>query len=392
MAKIKVRPEDFIVEEIIRLPLTEIGSYTILKLEKRFWNTLDVIDFAARKLRVPKVSFARAGLKDRYSLSTQYLSFKGDLKYELKEKNFTLQPIGKSDQPVSPKMLIGNSFNITLRNLSRTDIEILEVNAEQIKEHGFPNYFDEQRFGSARHGQGFIAKKLILEHYAGALKLLMCYAYKEDGAQERRFKHYCLGHWRDWPGCLKLAPPFYRPVLGYLCDHPKDLRNAIKRIDKEYLNIYLLAYQSFLFNEVLARTVKEFGKNNVSVSYSMGEFTFHRELHQSSPMRSLLIPMINEKTKAGGRLGIFIKKALIHEGIVQGDMRLQKMRLRGVRFKPLERTALVLPKEFTWAEAVPDEIYKNKFECRLKFILPPGSYATIMIKRLLMRSNLEIRN
>lgn len=384
MAKIKVRPEDFIVEELIRLPIGKKGNYTILKLEKRYWNTLDVIDYVARKAHVPKRSFSRAGLKDRYSCSTQYLSFRGDFQKTVREKNFTLQPIGKSNKPVSPKILLGNSFSLTLRNLHENDLVALERNAQEVHKYGFPNYFDEQRFGSARHGQGFIAKKLILEHYGGALKLLMCYAYKEDGAQERRFKKYCLSHWRDWSGCLKIAPPFYRPILNYLCEHPKDLRNAIKRIDKEYLNIYLLAYQSFLFNEVLARVVKEFGKSNVGMSYSMGELIFHHELPSSSPMHGLSIPMINEKTKATGLIGTTIKKLLQAEGIVQKKMALQKMRLRGVRFKPFERPALVIPRDFSITPASPDEIYQKRYKCVVKCILPPGTYATIMIKRLLL--------
>ena len=36
MAKIKVRPEDFVVDELINISLAENGRYTILKLEKRF--------------------------------------------------------------------------------------------------------------------------------------------------------------------------------------------------------------------------------------------------------------------------------------------------------------------------------------------------------------------
>jgi tRNA pseudouridine13 synthase len=387
MAKIKVRPEDFIVEELIHLPLTKHGHYTILKLEKKFWNTLDVIDFVARKIHVPKRSFERAGLKDRYSLSTQYLSFKGDFKNTIREKNFTLQPVGKSNIPLSPIMLLGNSFCLTLRNLSAQEVDRLSHNTVEIEKYGFPNYFDEQRFGSARHGQGFIAKKMILEHYGGALKLLMCYASKEDNARERRFKEYCLGHWRDWPGCLKIAPPFYRPVLEYLCENSKDFRNALKRIDKEYLNIYLLSYQSFLFNEVLKRMVQEDGKNIVTVKYSMGELIFYHELPLLSRIKKLGIPMLNEKTMKTGYAGKAIDKVLKKEGIMQKDMALQKMRLRGVRFKSFERVAVVFPEDFSVTPSTVDEIYAQKYKCQVKCTLPPGTYATILIKRLLLARN-----
>jgi tRNA pseudouridine13 synthase len=387
MAKIKVRPEDFVVDELIKISRVSKGDYTILELTKRFWNTLDVIEHVARTHHVPKRSFARAGLKDRYSLSTQYLSFRGDFRHTIKEKNFTLKPIGRSKTPISPKMLLGNAFSITLRNLTTQEICVLNRNEKEIKCCGFPNYFDEQRFGSARHGQGFIAKKMILEHYAGALKLLMCYAYKEDSTREKKFKTYCLSHWRDWHGCLKIAPPFYRPILRYLIGNPNDFRNALKMIDREFLNIYLLAYQSFIFNEVLSRIIKAYGQDNVVVTYSMGALLFYHELIQIDSLRKLHIPMVTEKARLTGHPGRIIKKVLKKEGIMQKSMGLQKMRLRGVRFKPFERQAVVFPEDFSITDPEPDEFYEKKHCCTLKCILPPGTYATILIKRLLLGSN-----
>jgi len=384
MARIKVKPEDFVVEEIIDIPLAEKGAYTILRLEKKYWNTLDAIDFVARKTKAPKRLFERAGLKDRYSQSTQYLSFKGDFKQIIEEKNFTLRPVGKSNTAVKPAMLRGNSFRITLRSLSGKETEAVQKNTCEIIELGFPNYFDAQRFGSARHGQGFIAKKMILEHYQGALKLLLCYAYKEDSASERKFKAYCLSHWRDWQGCFKIAPPFYRPILNYLNTNQKDFKNALKKIDREFLNLYLLAYQSYIFNEVLARLIIQHGEDNITLKYSMGEFVFYRKLHSRQSFETISIPMVNEKTKLSGPVGTNIEKVLAKEGISLKDMSLQKMRLRGVRFKAFTRDAVIFPKAFEVSDPEPDEIYRNKYRCRVKCTLPPGTYATILMKRLLL--------
>jgi hypothetical protein len=68
-------------------------------------------------------------------------------------------------------------------------------------------------------------------------------------------------------------------------------------------------------------------------------------------------------------------------------MVLQKMRLRGVRFKPFERHAIVFPKGLALTKPLPDELYKKKFRCTLTCVLPPGTYATILIKRLLLGCN-----
>ena len=384
MYKIKVRPEDFVVRELVEIPLAEIGNYTILKLEKKLWNTLDVIDFVARRLRLPKRSFSRAGLKDRYSLTTQYLSFRGNFKRTIREKNFALKPVGKSNFPVTPRVLRGNGFEITLRNLTETESVKLKHNAPEVADHGFPNYFDEQRFGSARHGQGFIAKKLIQKHYQGALKLLLCYPYKEDSAREKRFKKYCINHWPDWQGFLESAPPLYRPILRYLRERPKDFKNAIKRIDKELLNLYLLAYQSFLFNETLANMIKQSGEHYESLKYSQGEFTFYRELPASSALRKLCIPMLNEKTTLTGIAGRIAENVLKKEGITLKNMGLQKMRLRGVRFKAFKRNAIIFPTGFVVTEPEPDELYANRLKRKIECTLPSGTYATILVKRLFL--------
>ncbi len=384
-AKIKVRPEDFIVEELIDVPLADKGAYTILKLDKKYWNTLDVIDFVCRKAKVRRTLFDRAGLKDRYAQSTQYLSFKGDFQQTITETNFTLRPIGKSNRAVNPSMLRGNSFRILIRDLSRSDIGAMDRNMEEVKSHGFPNYFDDQRFGSARHGQGFIAKKLILEHYQGALKLLLCHAYKEDNAAEKRFKGYCMSHWRDWSGCARIAPPQYRPILHHLMAHPKDFKNALKTIDREYLNLYLLAYQSYLFNETLARIVRDRGEENVNLRYSMGEFTFHRKVRQDRPLASTRIPMVNEKTVLSGPVGACIERVLAKEGITLKRMSLAKMRLRGVRFKPFMREAVVSPADISVSDPEPDDLYAGNQKRLVRCTLPAGTYATILIKRLLLR-------
>jgi tRNA pseudouridine13 synthase len=384
VAKIKVRPEDFIVDELLELPLHKKGDYTILKLRKEYWNTLDVIDFVARKMHVKRTRFARAGLKDRYSLSTQYLSFKGNVEQRIKEEHFTLTPIGKSNVPVQPRMLQGNSFNITLRNMTDAEVERSRVNTQDIFTYGFPNYFDEQRFGSARHRQGFIAKRLIHEHYKGALKLLLAYPYKEDGSRERRFKRYCMNHWRDWQGCLNLAPPFYRPIIEHLIKSPKDFKGAIKEIDREFLNLYLLAYQSFLFNEVLMRVVKKYGVGKIKKKYSQGELIFYKRLRSTQNVQNLRIPMINEKTKPAGAVGPFIKTVLKKEDITLKGMAMRKMRLRGVRFKPFERAAIVVPADLVVTKPQPDEIYRHRYQSQVKCVLPPGTYATILIKRLLL--------
>jgi tRNA pseudouridine13 synthase len=382
--KLKVCPEDFIVEEVINLPLSRQGPYTILKLRKQYWNTLDVIDHAARVLFVAKNRFERAGLKDRYSLSTQYLSYKGKFPGEITDKNYTLTPVGFALEPVTPAKLVANKFTIVLRDLTDHESAKIMDNYALVKEWGVPNYFDEQRFGSARHHQGFFAKKLIQEHYKGALKLLLCYSYKEDGPAHKRFKKSCLDSWGVWERCAEQAPREYRGIMDFLLSHPKDYREAIKCIDRELLNLYLLAYQSYIFNRALYLLIQENGVNSHEVQYSAGTFLFYSELKDVDVLRGIEMPMVNEKTKLAGVPGDKVKEVLVEEGIELKQFALRKMKFRGVRFKSFMRKALVFPGDLNIEPEQPDDRYPGRKKIKLEFSLPPGSYATIVVKRLIL--------
>ena len=51
--KIKVVPEDFIVEELADLPLTHTGEFAVYRLTKRGWNTVDLLHELARAMALP---------------------------------------------------------------------------------------------------------------------------------------------------------------------------------------------------------------------------------------------------------------------------------------------------------------------------------------------------
>jgi len=382
--KIKVKPEDFVVEEILKIKPLKSGPYTLLKLEKKFWNTLDVIDFVARRMGVSTRLFSRAGLKDRYSFSTQYLSFKGDFTKGIQEKNFKIIPIGKIARELDPSLLKENRFTITIRSLEQEEIERVYRNYFEIKEYGLPNYFDEQRFGSARHRQGFFARLLMLGHYKGALKLLVCYPCQEDNQRLKKFKKFCAENWGKWEECLHLAPFEFRKMIGYLVKNPKDFKGAIKMLSKEMLNLYLLAYQSYIFNQVLNLIVKNYGIGISEVPYSMGRFIFYRSLKDKNFIEKLTIPMLNEKVVLTGYLEEKIAQVLSEEGISLRSFCLSKMRLRGVRFKTFFRPAIFYPEDFFISEFQNDEIYQGKKKLLIKFTLKPGSYATLLVRRLFL--------
>jgi len=381
--KLKVQPTDFIVEELTTIPIKRRGPYTLVKLTKQYWNTLDAIDYLARELKIPHQHVARAGLKDRYALSTQYLTIKGRVLHEFHTNNIHLTPIGNTERPISPFFLRGNRFTITLRDCNPHELRRIEENLPHIRTHGFVNYFDDQRFGSARHKKGFFAKALALSHFQGALKLLLCYPYKEEGKQERHFKRFCQDHWGNWRACYQHAPARYKKMICTLIEKPRGYKDAIKTVKRDLLNIYLLAYQSYLFNEIVREYIQTLSTDLIRIPYSMGKFVFFASVPPPEFTPGTIIPLLNEKSKIKGRIGSIVQSVMVREGIRLKDFALRKMRFRGVRFKPSRRSLIVMPHALNAGPPQKDELYPAHKKITITFEMPPGTYATLLIKRIL---------
>ena len=278
------------------------------------------------------------------------------------------------------------SFKIMIRDLDQGNIEMIKKNLTEIRRSGMPNYFDDQRFGSARHKQGFIAKLLVKGHYQGALKLLLCYPHPEDSKPVKTFKKYCQDNWGSWNKCYEFAPRIYRLLILSLIENPKDIRSAFKRIDRELLNLFLLAYQSYLFNETLRAMIEDKCPEKFVINYGLGIMTFCTNLPKNCRLNEIKIPMLNHKTSLDDMSGEYIRKILIQEGVEQKDFALQKMRFREVQFKTFMRPAMFSVDELFHDEPEPDDKYPDRFKMGVQFILPPGSYATLVLKRIMFRS------
>ncbi|MGQ9678407.1 MAG: tRNA pseudouridine(13) synthase TruD [bacterium] len=380
--KIKCRPEDFRVEELVRLKLKSRGAYSVYRLEKRNWNTLDVIQQLQFKYRFPPV--ARAGLKDRYSLSVQYLSIPGRGPKRVTEDNYSLVRVGMADEPVSRNLLLGNRFEIVIRALEESELRRLVTAVPFVRQFGFANYYDEQRFGSARHRQGFVAQKLIDGHYNGALKLYLAVPSGLDDSATKRRKQELLVNWGDWKTCLKIAAFETKPIFKYLLMHPKDFAGAIRKIPRSMLELFLNAYQGWLWNEIAKELIKELGRSDLTTTYGFGKLLFYEKLSSSEwrYLKRLVIPAPAPKADfKSERVARIFQTVLNREGLEAEKMKL-KVRIKGVFFKPYERLIVAQPTMFEMGEPCPDELYHGKSKVRVSFILPPGSYATILIKRL----------
>lgn len=157
--KIKVKPEDFIVQESqsILISLSDKNmSYTILSLGKKGYTTFEAVSRMADFFKIDQSLFGYAGLKDEDGITYQFVSVPIDIyildriqefnrQYENDDKFISIIVIGYSDKKIRIGKLQGNAFQIRLRNVPQNVAGYLHRGTRS--RVVFPNYYDTQRFG-----------------------------------------------------------------------------------------------------------------------------------------------------------------------------------------------------------------------------------------------------
>ena len=151
-----------------------------------------------------------------------------------------------------------------------------------------------------------------------------------------------------------------------LIDNPKvqqhlpksDAVGALRKLPLRLLKMYVHAYQSYLWNETLAAQLK--GKE---CKYSLGKFVF------SDEKKELSIPLIGF-TELNNPV---IKKIMGKEKITHKDFIIKQ--IPELSMEGEERKAFIEVKNL--------EIEK-KDNIKVKFTLPKGSYATMVIRKLFL--------
>ncbi len=380
---IKSIPDDFCVEEIAPLPLTKKGSHAVYLLEKRGWNTTDALREITQRLKIPYSKISYGGRKDRHAFTRQYISIKDGHAQDLTVGDFSMTFRGFMDVPMAPDMIEGNRFEITVRKLADTACRHALAEAATVASIGFINYFDDQRFGSFDPQGGFIAAKILKGHLNGAVKILLTARQPDDKNDAKVRKEFFVAHWKDWPACLSQAQtPFEHKAFETLQSTPKALDSLVLQIPREDLSLYIAAYQSFLWNELVRRLVVKMTKAVRVYKGEVGDYIFPpaAEKDTQEALKKLKIPTAAHNTQMPDKTTEILYAQILKDEEITKPM-FNKIKTRQAFFKAFDRSMLVIPKEFSY-EASADDLNPGKKKLVLKFILPRGSYATMLIKRL----------
>jgi tRNA pseudouridine13 synthase len=399
---IKRRPEDFFVEEVLAPQAAarisgENGSFLLYRLTKRRLGTDEALERIAHRLRVPLERIGYAGLKDRHALTVQYVSIDGTRRLSgaapalVEAPGWRLELAGRLDSSISANDITGNCFRVTVRNLTRRQCAEMAAARRLLSPPGerrgrtllFVNYYGLQRFGSARHGRGFAARRLIEGDFEGALRLLTAVPDRKDSRAVKAVKREIGAAWGDWEYLSRTLPPCReRIVVERLIRTAGDFREGFSALPHFIRQITIEAYQSWLWNEVARRVIaRRCPPPLVEAPSRFGDFVFPLPANVDAALASTSIPLFGRTTVLREPWIAAAKSVLAEEEITLEDLHVRGLRIP--YFGEVQRPLFVEARQFSLGPVEADESVEGaSFKRRLRFFLPRGAYATVLLGAL----------
>jgi tRNA pseudouridine13 synthase len=380
--RIKSKPQDFRVFELLRDDYVgDKGRFRVYRVTKKKLTSLEAARELALATGVESSAIGMAGMKDRQGVTTQFMTVRGGRPVRFRTPNLRVETAGFAQHELSSQDSVGNGFEIVLRGVGPAERDEIEREAAVVREHGLPNYFGEQRFGNLRHGQGWVAKELALGRTEAALKNLLAAPSENDNPRMRAFKRALDGAWGDWKRCRDVAGVFgaHHSVFEHLAGDAEDFAGAFRYVKNEVRLIHLYAWQSHLWNRAVARWISDVVPRDgrFLVPSIEGPFVFARGALPVPPEWNGNFRMPGEGLDdvADARQRQWLTAALTAEGLEPADLRIRGV--PGFALKGEDRALVVRPRGIAI-----DEDRRSPGVLHVRFDLPRGSYATLVLARL----------
>ena len=152
--RIRSEPEDFRVDERpLYLPCGE-GEHLYIKVTKRLLSTPDLVRRLSSTVGVKVQGIGTAGLKDARAVTTQFLSLHGVAEERISrlktdEQMLAIEVLGRHRNRLRPGHHAGNRFRLVIRDVNAGAKEAVPAILHELSRRGVPNYFGPQRQGKS---------------------------------------------------------------------------------------------------------------------------------------------------------------------------------------------------------------------------------------------------
>ncbi len=410
--KLRTHPEDFIVREVSNYPSkTENGRFTIADVTAVNWEANLLVRELSNRLHISRQRVGFAGTKDKRAKTTRLMSFYNvpiDRLSNVKIKETKIENIYTSDRPVKIGNLLGNRFQITIRNLDKKikSDYIKDVVSVIEKYGGFPNFYGVQRFGIVRPITHVVGKCIIKSDFEKAVMNYVANPMDEEDEESYLLRKQ-LEETCDFSEALKTYPnklTFEKAILNKLVIDPKDFIGALKELPKNLLTMFVYSYQSYLFNRILSERIRKklplnkaivgdiilpirdgfIDKNGVMVK----EYNIEKVNKQVSKGKAVVSGVLfgRDSVFSGGEMGEIEHRIIDRERIDARDFIIPDIPYISSSGSRHPILAFVRDLDF---KLIDDELSKDKKALILKFQLQKGCYATSFLREFMKADNIK---
>ncbi len=381
--QIKTENADFVVEEIPLYRPAGHGEHTYITLRKDGLSTFEAVQQIARALGIESAAVGYAGLKDAHAVTVQTISVGNvPLKavHRLALPGIHILEAARHTNKLKIGHLRGNRFTIRVRGVAPDALPQARRILDVLTQHGVPNWFGEQRFG-LRGDTHQLGRALVLGDDASLVQQLVGRPHPAETPRVQ-YARWCYEEGRladaleAWPHAMSLE----RRVLQSLIAHPHDVARAARAVPFKMRDFFISAYQSDLFNRLLADRLSALGRlqeGDLAWLHDRGAVFLVQDPHTEQPRADRLEispsgPLYGYKlTWAQGRPGEMEQQVWNQEGLTVEHWR--RIQVKGAR-RPLR---FPLQNVHVWY----DEGVMVSFE------LPAGCYATVVLAELTKTSS-----
>ncbi len=383
--RIKGVPEDFRVEELLHTEIGARGPLAVYALRKTNLTTQEARRQLARALGRSPGHVRCPAQKDKRAVTLQHCSVRmgGMPPDRLAGRGWTAAFLGRLSRHLTPSDLAGNAFTVVGRAVAPKETDALRARWHLLTQEGLPNYYDTQRFGSYCPSLGFPGKHILTGDLEAVLRAYLVEPMIGDPPPIRAYKRKAEG--ADWSQRKSLAPRSnHRSVLTYLADHPTGFKKAVNLIAPDALALMLHAYQSHLWNRVAGTVVAKALPAVLPLDTPFGPLPLPAQpLAQATRawLEGTRLPQLHHRLSLDDpQLGAAIAQTLADEGLELGKLKARA--LERVFLEKGSRQLWLRPTHADWINTEADELSAGCLKITLAFRLPPGSYASLILKAM----------
>ena len=425
--RLRDRPEDFRVRELEAVDVEPVdadpGSYAHLVFRATLynWDTNDFAAALAEKLGMSRERVSWAGTKDKRAVTTQLFSVRTEENVLPEVNDADVEVLGRTGRPVLFGDLRGNEFELVVRDVERPGdastiaAQLAAFCGDDGRDEGgsdgesrgaslpmetsvcLPNYFGHQRFGSKRPVTHEVGLAIVREDYEGAVLAYVGSPSEREPESTREARRF-VEETRDWQTALDRLPRrlrFERAMCHRLVegdDAPEDFRAALETAPSNLQRLFVHAAQSHLFNRICSARLDRGLPFDRPVAGDVVCFADDDGLPDADRCQRVDEDRVRTVTRHCERGRAFVTAPLVGTETELGDGEpgdVERAVLDDVGLEPADfantdefdssgtRRAIRLRTDLAVARAEGDD------SLRFTFSLPPGSYATVVLREFL---------